>query len=104
MAAAVADEFDVAFVDEQSHPNVWDGLASARKSAVPFRHRDPDALSAALAARLGPRQRPLVVSDGMFPVTGALCPVSDYLRTLEPYEGSLLCVDDAHAFGVLGPR
>lgn len=62
MASALADDLDVAFVDEQSHPNVWDGLAVGGIPAVPFRHRDPGALADALrthADRHG-RFRPLL--------------------------------------------
>ena len=45
MAATLAPDVDVAFVDEQSHPNLWDGLAVSGIPAVAFRHRDPDALA-----------------------------------------------------------
>lgn len=103
VAAALAEEFDAAFVDAQSHANVWDGLAAAGRRAVPFAHRDPQALADALASSLRPGERPLVVSDGMFPVTGALAPAPDYLDVLRAYDGARLCLDDAHAYGVLGP-
>jgi 8-amino-7-oxononanoate synthase len=103
MAAALGDDFDVAFVDEQSHANVWDGLAAAGVRVVSFPHRDPEGLAAVLSTDLGARQRPLVVSDGIFPITGALAPVPDYEVVLQPYDGALLCLDDAHGYGVLGP-
>lgn len=103
VAAALAEDFEAAFVDAQSHANVWDGLAAAGRRAVPFAHRDPQALADALAAHLRPGERPLVVSDGMFPVTGALAPAPAYLDVLRGYDGALLCLDDAHAYGVLGP-
>jgi 8-amino-7-oxononanoate synthase len=103
MAAALTEDFDVAFVDEQAHASVWDGLAVVRKPVVPFRHRDPEALAAALSERLGAGRRPLVMSDGVFPITGALAPVPQYREVLGAYDGALLCLDDAHAYGVLGP-
>ena len=103
MVAALGDDFDVAFVDEQSHANVWDGLVAAGVRVISFPHRDPDGLAAVLSTDLGARQRPLVVSDGIFPITGALAPVPDYEAVLQPYDGALLCLDDAHAYGVLGP-
>jgi 8-amino-7-oxononanoate synthase len=102
MAAALGDDFDVAFVDEQSHANVWDGLAAAGVRVVSFPHRDPEGLAAVLSTDLGARQRPLVVSDGIFPITGALAPVPDYEVVLQPYDGALLWLDDAHGYGVLG--
>lgn len=104
VAAALAEDFETAFVDEQSHANVWDGLAAAGRRAIPFAHRDPQALADALARELRPGERPLVITDGMFPITGALAPAPEYLDVLRPYDGARLCVDDAHAYGVLGPH
>jgi glycine C-acetyltransferase/8-amino-7-oxononanoate synthase len=42
------------------------------------------------------------MTDGVFPSTGAVAPLADYAAALQRYERSLLCVDDAHAAGVLG--
>lgn len=104
VAAALAGDVDVAFVDEQSHPNLVDGLAAAGLRTVAFAHRDPDALKAALAARTAPGERPLVASDGVFPITGAVAPAEAYLEVLRAYDGAIVCLDDAHGYGVLGPN
>src|SRR6185295_19856880 len=65
----------------------------------PFRHREArDA--GAIIRRCGPRGRPLLLTDGMFPHNGELAPLRDYLAAL-PVDG-VLWVDDAHAAGVLG--
>jgi 8-amino-7-oxononanoate synthase len=102
VATALAGDVDVAFVDEQSHANVWDGLAVAGLPAIAFRHRDPPSLAAALAEHLAPGQRPLVMSDGVFPITGAIAPADAYRDVLAAHEGAILCLDDAHGYGVLG--
>ncbi len=105
MAAALAPDVDVAFVDEQSHPNLRDGLAVSGIPAVAFRHRDPDALADAVTAHARRQRgtlRPLVMSDAVFPITGAMAPAEDYLRVLDAYDGGTLCLDDAHGFGILG--
>ena len=44
------------------------------------------------------------MTDGVFPVTGALAPLPDYLQVLAPYDGASLVVDDAHGIAVLGDR
>lgn len=44
------------------------------------------------------------MTDGVFPSTGALAPLPAYAEALEPYGAPLLCVDDAHAVGVIGDR
>ncbi len=42
----------------------------------------------------------LVVTDGVFPSSGSIAPLADYLRNL-PVQGQLV-VDDCHALGVIG--
>lgn len=43
-----------------------------------------------------------MLSDGVFPISGEIAPVTDYLQVLERFEGGWLGLDDAHATGVLG--
>ncbi len=99
---ALRDDFELAFADSACHYGVVDALRSVGKEVITFRHLDVDDLSRQLARRLRPRQRPLVITDGVFPSSGALAPLPDIAATLEGYASSLLCVDDAHAVGVLG--
>ena len=69
-----------------------------------FRHRDANHLAELLAAQVGPGQRPLVLSDGVFPISGRLAPLEDYLQVLDRYPGASLLVDDAHGLAVLGAQ
>jgi 8-amino-7-oxononanoate synthase len=101
MAQGMADQFDLAFVDETGHFSVKDGVYSTRKPVVFYKHRDPSDLRAKLKSELKAGQRPLVITDGVFPTFGVIAPVPDILKELEPYNG-ILCLDDAHAVGVLG--
>jgi glycine C-acetyltransferase/8-amino-7-oxononanoate synthase len=43
-----------------------------------------------------------VISDGIFPISGEIAPAPAYVDVLNAYDGALLCLDDAHASGVLG--
>jgi 7-keto-8-aminopelargonate synthetase-like enzyme len=103
MSQALADQFDVAFIDETAHFSVRDGIYSTRKPAITYGHRDPADLRRKLKAELKPGQRPLVMTDGIFPTFGFIAPVPEIIREIEPYDG-ILCLDDAHAAGVLGPN
>ena len=103
LARALADDFDVIFMDEAAHVAVADSAASMKKPLVLFRHRDPEDLRRKLKAGLRPGRRPAVFTDGVFPVYGRLAPVRDYAEALAPY-GGLMAVDDAHGAGVLGPN
>ena len=42
----------------------------------------------------------MVLSDGVFPVSGEIAPLPDYLDLVKPRKG-LVYLDDAHAVGVL---
>ncbi|WP_295814861.1 pyridoxal phosphate-dependent aminotransferase family protein [uncultured Nitratireductor sp.] len=99
---ALRDDYDVAFADERSHFSVNDALKCAERPVFRFRHRDPQSLSEQLRRHLKPGQVPVVVSDGVFPSTGALAPLDHYAQLLDAYPGGLLCIDDSHGVGVLG--
>jgi 8-amino-7-oxononanoate synthase len=103
LAQGLSSEYDVVFIDEISHFSIRDGVAAARKPVFTFRHRDPEDLAAQLKKNLKPGERPLVMSDGVFPTFGVIAPVPDYLKVLEPY-GGLVSLDDSHGVGVLGPN
>ena len=74
----------------------------ADKPVVLFGHLDAEDLNNKLRATLKPSQRPLVICDGVFPATGEVSPLQDYVEALNAYDNPLLCVDDAHASGILG--
>jgi glycine C-acetyltransferase/8-amino-7-oxononanoate synthase len=69
-----------------------------------FRHRDAGHVSELLDAHLRPGWRAMVMTDGVFAVSGRLAPLADYLSVLDRCEGSMLLVDDAHGLAVLGER
>jgi len=94
--------YDVAFVDERSHYSVVDGVRAIGTPVIGFAHLDPGDLRAKLRAELKARETPLVISDGVFPVTGDIAPVSELMEIMAEYDHGLLCIDDSHGVGVLG--
>jgi len=104
LTQALSNDYDMVFVDDSSHYSVFDGIRSTGKSVITFCHLDPEDLRQKLRENLKPRQIPLVMSDGVFPMTGAIAPLREYLKALTPFEGGLLCVDDSHAVGVIGEK
>ncbi len=103
LLSALLDRCDVILVDGEAHYSAQDALCAARVPVVSFRHGDADAFREA-ASRLDPGQRPLLVTDGVFPVTGAIAPLDAYAEILARFPGWQFCVDDAHAAGILGAR
>ncbi|HUU37107.1 MAG TPA: pyridoxal phosphate-dependent aminotransferase family protein [Candidatus Desulfaltia sp.] len=103
LGQALADLYDIVFVDELAHFCVMDAVRTLDKPVIRFRHRDPDDLEKKLKRRLRPRHRPFLMTDGVFPVFGRIAPLPIYAKILAPYEG-LIGLDDAHGVGVLGPN
>lgn len=102
LTQGLRERCDRVFIDDWAHYSLWDGARAAGKPITPFRHRDAQALASALSQDLRPGERPLVLSDGVFPISGEIAPVPEYLQVLDVYEGGWLALDDAHATGVLG--
>ena len=100
----LSERYDIIFADEHSHYSVKDGISAVNKPYVPFEHLNPDDLRKKLKQNLKSQQIPLLIYDGVFPVTGALSPAPEYYEILKGYEKFFLCVDDAHAVGVLGEK
>ena len=86
--------------DAANHASLIDACRLARARVVVTPHADPGAVEQALACRTEPAA--IVVSDTVFSVSGDAAPVADLHRAARAH-GALLVLDEAHAFGVLGP-
>lgn len=104
LVQGLREDYDHIFVDEAAHFSVWDGARTAGAPVTAFRHLDAGDLAACCRAKLQPGERPLVISDGVFPISGEVAPVPDYVQALAPFDGAILCLDDAHATGVIGEK
>jgi 7-keto-8-aminopelargonate synthetase-like enzyme len=100
------DDHEVIFIDSESHYSSRLGTALVRKPVIIFAHRDPDDLEQKLKHYLKPSQRPLILCDGIFPISGMISPLPAYNEVLDRIgiEGAIICVDDAHAAGVIGEK
>lgn len=101
LAQGLQNRYERIFVDEQAHYSVWDGARTTGRPVVAYRHLDAGHLAEVCQRELRAGERPLVMSDGVFPVSGEIAPARELLAAIRPLDG-LLCLDDAHATGVLG--
>lgn len=101
MALKDLGKCQVIFLDEDSHYSLSDGAVATGLPVISFQHRNLDDLEKLMKKHLAPGQRPLVASDGLFPVMGSLAPIRDYLEMTEKYDG-VVWIDDAHGVGILG--
>jgi len=101
---ALVDRNDFLIYDELSHACIVDGkqLAVAEKSV--FKHNDMESLEKQLL-RAERHRKPgssvLVVTEGVFGMTGDLGKLKEIVALKEKYDFRLL-VDDAHGLGTLG--
>jgi 8-amino-7-oxononanoate synthase len=99
--AALADSDTAIFSEELNHASLIDGARLAKAQRHVYPHADLAALAALLQASAAPRK--LIVTDAVFSMDGDLAPLPQLLALAQQH-GALLMVDDAHGFGVLGPR
>jgi 7-keto-8-aminopelargonate synthetase-like enzyme len=99
VAQALHDAFTRVLIDEKAHASLRDASRQFSCPVESFPHRDPASL-AALLARGGPRDKPIILTDGIFSHSGEVVPLAHYLQCL-PARGMIL-LDDAHGAGVLG--
>ena len=103
---AVAPRCDVVLADESAHYSLIEAAHLLGKPVTRFHHRDPEDLEQKLQRRLRRRtaggRRPLLLSDGVFSLTGAVAPLDQYLRVLGDCDAATILIDDAHGFGTLG--
>jgi 8-amino-7-oxononanoate synthase len=93
---------DEIFSDRLNHASLIDGARLSRAAVHRYRHLDLDHLEQLLRRKAAPGRR-LIISDSVFSMDGDQAPVADLARLARTY-GAALVVDDAHAFGVLGPQ
>jgi 8-amino-7-oxononanoate synthase len=102
LVQALAERFDAALLDESAHFCLCEAAQLAGKPITRFRHRDPEDLQGQLRKLAAAGQRPLVMTDGVFSMTGAVAPIEQYLRLLGQCGTATLIIDDAHGLGTLG--
>ncbi len=101
---ALVDRNDFLIYDELSHACIVDGKQLAMGESSVFKHNDIVGLEKQLqraVARMKPNSSILVVSEGVFGMTGDLGKLKEIIALKEKYPFRLL-VDDAHGFGTLG--
>lgn len=101
---ALVDRNDFLIYDELSHACIVDGKQLAMSDKSVYKHNDIESLEKQLkraTSRSKENSSILVVTEGVFGMTGDLGKLKEIIALKEKYDFRLL-VDDAHGLGTLG--
>ncbi|MCC5906269.1 MAG: aminotransferase class I/II-fold pyridoxal phosphate-dependent enzyme [Balneolaceae bacterium] len=96
----IADRNDIIFSDKDNHACIVVGTQVSNAKTIRYRHNDMDHLRT-LMERSDPDAGKIIVTDGVFSMSGTLAKIPELVELAEEF-GSGLYVDDAHAIGVIG--
>ncbi len=101
---SLAGKSDIIFSDKDNHACIVAGTQTAIAPTRRYRHNDMDHLRKLLerARDETPDSGKLIVTDGVFSMSGVLALVPELVELAEEF-GAALMLDDAHAVGVVGP-
>ncbi len=97
---------DFLILDKLCHASLIDGARLSGATIRIYPHNDLNRLTSHLqwaAQRAAATSRLVVVTESVFSMDGDLAPLAEIVELKDQY-GALLLVDEAHAFGVLGPE
>jgi 8-amino-7-oxononanoate synthase len=100
--ASLVGRNDHIFSDKLNHASIVDGARLAAGTTHRYAHSNMAALERELRSVPGDAGK-LIITDGIFSMEGDIANLPA-LTSLAEVHGAKLLVDDAHAFGVLGPR
>ena len=98
--SGIAGHDDIIFSDRENHASIYDGSKLSYATMVRYDHNDMKQLEE-LLQKASPNKGRLIVTDGVFSMTGDICNLPEIVRLAKIY-GARVMVDDAHALGVLG--
>lgn len=96
----IAGRNDVIFSDKDNHACIVVGTLCSNAKTVRFQHNDMDHLRK-LLEREDPSKGKIIISDGVFSMSGRLADVPGLVALAKEF-GARLYLDDAHAVGVVG--
>lgn len=98
--SAIAGRNDLIFCDRENHASIYDGARLSYAKMIRYDHNDMADLEAQLQ-KADPDKGRLIVTDGVFSMSGDIANLPEIVRLAKKY-GARVMVDDAHGFGVLG--
>ena len=99
--SAIAGRHDIFYFDRENHACLYDGARLSYGTLRKYEHNNLDELEDLLARDAGKPGGRMIVTDGVFSMTGHIAKLPGIVALAHKY-GARVVVDDAHATGVLG--
>jgi 8-amino-7-oxononanoate synthase len=96
----IADRNDIIFSDKDNHACIVVGTLVSNAKTMRYKHNDMGQLRK-LLERADPDAGKIIVTDGVFSMSGTLANVPDLVKLAKEFDARLY-LDDAHAVGVVG--
>lgn len=98
--SAICGRQDYIFNDRENHASIYDGCKLSYAKVTRYRHNDMADLEKRLAETPIDAGK-LIVTDGVFSMSGDICRLPDIAEFAHKYKARVM-VDDAHGLGVIG--
>ena len=98
--SAICGRQDYIFNDRENHASIYDGCKLSYAKVTRYRHNDMADLEKRLAETPIDAGK-LIVTDGVFSMSGDICRLPDNAELAHKYKARVM-VDDAHGLGVIG--
>lgn len=96
----IADRNDIIYSDKDNHACIVMGTLASNAKTIRYQHNDMEQLRK-LLERSDPEAGKIIVTDGVFSMSGTLANVPELVKLAKEFNARLY-LDDAHAIGVLG--
>ncbi|MDE5942195.1 MAG: 8-amino-7-oxononanoate synthase [Muribaculaceae bacterium] len=104
LISAIAGKDTLILADRLVHASIIDGMVLSRAPFVRFRHNDFEHLEELLRTKGGNHRNVLVIVESVYSMDGDKADIERLIELKRSYPNVMLYVDEAHAFGVIGPR
>ena len=102
---ALADRHTPVICDRLIHHSLLIGVKASGAKLIRFKHNNLPELEKFLkrSRQSKPQKRPLVITESLFSMEGTTAPIEEISKLCIKYDSKLL-IDEAHAFGIMGPE
>lgn len=90
--------------DKLAHASMIDGIRLGYGDSARFAHNDMGMLRRIMQKKASDYRQVVIVTESVFSMDGDLAPLKELIEIKKEYPGTLLYVDEAHGFGVMGER